>query len=91
MNQVYSAAGLASLLQLRVTELPSFISPEGLEYTDVFLGPSGETKKHVKTPHRFSVIIFIKDNENLKVEEFGLIVNVDTLKIIIFCVVFTHN
>jgi hypothetical protein len=32
---------LASLLQVRVTELPSTISPEGLTDTEVFFGPSG--------------------------------------------------
>ena len=37
MYQVYlSTGGLASLLQVRVTELPSTISPEGLTDTVVF-------------------------------------------------------
>ena len=40
LNQVYSAAGLASLLQLRVTERPSFISPEGLRVTEGVFGAS---------------------------------------------------
>ena len=43
LNQVYSAAVLASLLQLRVTELPSSISPEELDDKNVCLGPSGDT------------------------------------------------
>ena len=50
LAQVYLAAGLATLLQLRVTELPSFISPE--IYTDVFLGPStGHMIKPCKNEH----------------------------------------
>ena len=52
MNQVYLAAGLASLLQLRVTELPSFTPPEGLDITDVCLGPS---TGHIKTCKNISV------------------------------------
>lgn len=35
------AAGLASLLQVRVTELPSAISAEGLTDTEGSLGASG--------------------------------------------------
>jgi len=38
--QVYVAAGLASLLQVRVTELPSSISAEGLDKEGI-LGASG--------------------------------------------------
>ena len=34
------ASGLASLLQLRVTELPSSFSPEGLAVTEVVFGAS---------------------------------------------------
>ena len=41
LYQVYLAAGLASLLQVRVTELPSTISAEGLTDTEGSLGPSG--------------------------------------------------
>ena len=40
LNQVYLAAGLASLLQVRVTELPSLISPEGLRDTEGTFGAS---------------------------------------------------
>ena len=40
LNQVYLAAGLASLLQLRVTELPSTTSPEGLTVTEGVFGAS---------------------------------------------------
>ena len=41
LYQVYLAAGLASLLQVRVTELPSFISPEGLTDKEVIFGAAG--------------------------------------------------
>ena len=40
LYQVYLAAGLASLLQVRVTELPSTISPEGLTDTEEVFGRS---------------------------------------------------
>jgi len=41
LYQVYLSAGLASLLQVRVTELPSSISAEGLTDTEGGFGASG--------------------------------------------------
>ena len=98
LNQVYSAAGLASLLQLRVTELPSSISPEGLTVTEGVFGASVmNTKAHVlryKETCENSMYIYIhdsiNDNENHKVDKFGLIINVEIFKLILLCILFTH-
>ena len=98
LNQVYFAAGLASLLQLRVTELPSSISPEGLTVTEGVLGASVKnTKAHVlrhKETYKNSMYIYSRDsinyNENQKVEKFGLIINVEQFKLILLCILFTH-
>ena len=47
-NQVkLTAAGLAMVVQVRVTELPSCTGPEGSTETEVFLGGSGKERDGV--------------------------------------------
>ena len=47
LDQVYVAGGLASLLQVRVTELPSGTRPEGLTDTEGCPGASGEKHESI--------------------------------------------
>ena len=89
---------MASLLQLRVTELPSSISPEGLTVTEGVFGASVMNTKSHDLRHREtcknSMYIYIhdsvNDNENHKVEKFGLIINVEKCKLILLRNFFTH-